>query len=215
MVPITPAFINNITVDRIVNPEPGLYPPILAYLMNGAPLTREHGFPVRLMVHEMFGFCNVKWIARTAAKFSNTDTGTYQTNGFSLKQMKVTSRSTTLHEGSQIPPGPTEIAAFAVSGHEAIQLVEVSIDGGAFQPATLVPFEELTQKETFPPNIRQLADKLTYPYRAVWSKWVFQWNAPTGARTPLGSKPPTRSETCSRMLTRTSPMGRTGLPHTT
>jgi DMSO/TMAO reductase YedYZ molybdopterin-dependent catalytic subunit len=36
--------------------------PILAYEMNGAPLTVVHGFPVRLIVPGWYGVCQVKWL---------------------------------------------------------------------------------------------------------------------------------------------------------
>lgn len=36
--------------------------PILAYEMNGAPLTVVHGFPLRLIVPGWYGVCQVKWL---------------------------------------------------------------------------------------------------------------------------------------------------------
>jgi len=35
---------------------------MLAYEMNGKPLPREHGAPVRLIIPEMYGYKNVKWL---------------------------------------------------------------------------------------------------------------------------------------------------------
>lgn len=37
---------------------------MLAYEMNGKPLLREHGAPVRLVIPDMYGYKNVKWLAR-------------------------------------------------------------------------------------------------------------------------------------------------------
>jgi DMSO/TMAO reductase YedYZ molybdopterin-dependent catalytic subunit len=37
---------------------------MLAYEMNGEPLRREHGAPVRLVIPEMYGYKNVKWVER-------------------------------------------------------------------------------------------------------------------------------------------------------
>jgi DMSO/TMAO reductase YedYZ molybdopterin-dependent catalytic subunit len=37
---------------------------MLAYEMNGKPLPREHGAPLRLVIPEMYGYKNVKWLAR-------------------------------------------------------------------------------------------------------------------------------------------------------
>ena len=36
---------------------------LLAYEMDGRPLPREHGAPIRLIIPEMYGYKNVKWVA--------------------------------------------------------------------------------------------------------------------------------------------------------
>jgi methionine sulfoxide reductase catalytic subunit len=35
---------------------------MLAYEMDGKPLKREHGAPVRVVIPEMYGYKNVKWV---------------------------------------------------------------------------------------------------------------------------------------------------------
>jgi len=37
---------------------------MLAYEMDGAPLPREHGAPVRVVIPDMYGYKNVKWVER-------------------------------------------------------------------------------------------------------------------------------------------------------
>jgi DMSO/TMAO reductase YedYZ molybdopterin-dependent catalytic subunit len=37
---------------------------MLAYEMDGKPLSREHGAPVRLVIPDMYGYKNVKWVER-------------------------------------------------------------------------------------------------------------------------------------------------------
>ena len=37
---------------------------LLAYEMDGKPLRREHGAPVRVVIPEMYGYKNVKWVDR-------------------------------------------------------------------------------------------------------------------------------------------------------
>jgi DMSO/TMAO reductase YedYZ molybdopterin-dependent catalytic subunit len=37
---------------------------MLAYEMDGKPLSREHGAPVRVVIPEMYGYKNVKWVQR-------------------------------------------------------------------------------------------------------------------------------------------------------
>jgi len=36
---------------------------ILAYEMNGKPLSRDHGFPIRVIVPGVVGARNVKWLS--------------------------------------------------------------------------------------------------------------------------------------------------------
>ena len=37
---------------------------MLAYEMDGKPMKREHGAPVRVVMPQMFGYKNVKWVER-------------------------------------------------------------------------------------------------------------------------------------------------------
>ena len=37
--------------------------PLLAYALNGEPLTRDQGFPVRLIMPGWYGVANVKWLS--------------------------------------------------------------------------------------------------------------------------------------------------------
>jgi DMSO/TMAO reductase YedYZ molybdopterin-dependent catalytic subunit len=51
-------------VDSLTVQQASLRDVLLAYEMNGQPLPREHGAPVRLVMPEMYGYKNVKWVAR-------------------------------------------------------------------------------------------------------------------------------------------------------
>ena len=35
-----------------------------AYEMDGKPLSQEHGAPIRVVIPEMYGYKNVKWVHR-------------------------------------------------------------------------------------------------------------------------------------------------------
>jgi hypothetical protein len=37
---------------------------VVRFSNNGKPLSREHGAPLRLLIPEMYGYKNVKWVAR-------------------------------------------------------------------------------------------------------------------------------------------------------
>ena len=50
-------------IDYLTREQAALHDVMLAYEMNGKPLAREHGAPVRLVIPEMYGYKNVKWLA--------------------------------------------------------------------------------------------------------------------------------------------------------
>jgi DMSO/TMAO reductase YedYZ molybdopterin-dependent catalytic subunit len=49
-------------VDYLSMPQASLPDVMLAYEMDGKPLPKEHGAPVRLIIPEMYGYKNVKWL---------------------------------------------------------------------------------------------------------------------------------------------------------
>jgi DMSO/TMAO reductase YedYZ molybdopterin-dependent catalytic subunit len=48
--------------DYLTVKQASLHDVMLAYEMDGKPLPREHGAPVRLIIPEMYGYKNVKWL---------------------------------------------------------------------------------------------------------------------------------------------------------
>ena len=51
-------FARSITLENAQKPEP-----LLVYALNGQPLTRDSGFPVRMMMPGWYGVANVKWLS--------------------------------------------------------------------------------------------------------------------------------------------------------
>ncbi len=51
-------------VDYLTLSQARLPDVMLAYEMDGAPLARVHGAPLRLVIPEMYGYKNVKWLER-------------------------------------------------------------------------------------------------------------------------------------------------------
>ncbi|HZI81658.1 MAG TPA: molybdopterin-dependent oxidoreductase [Vicinamibacterales bacterium] len=51
-------FARSITLENAQKPEP-----MLVYALNGQPLTRDSGFPVRMMMPGWYGVANVKWLS--------------------------------------------------------------------------------------------------------------------------------------------------------
>ncbi|HET7572588.1 MAG TPA: molybdopterin-dependent oxidoreductase [Gaiellaceae bacterium] len=51
-------------VDSLTLPQARLRRVMLAYEMDGRPLSREHGAPLRLVIPQMYGYKGVKWISQ-------------------------------------------------------------------------------------------------------------------------------------------------------
>jgi DMSO/TMAO reductase YedYZ molybdopterin-dependent catalytic subunit len=51
-------------VDYLTLDQASLHDVLLAYEMDGRLLPREHGAPLRLVIPEMYGYKNVKWLER-------------------------------------------------------------------------------------------------------------------------------------------------------
>jgi len=50
-------------IDYLTLQQARLRDVLLAYELDGKPLPREHGAPLRLVIPEMYGYKNVKWLA--------------------------------------------------------------------------------------------------------------------------------------------------------
>ncbi len=108
---------------------------LLAYEMNGEPLTKEHGFPLRLIVPGIYGMKNVKWIKKIEA-VSYDFKGYWQRRGWDDRaEYKTMSRIDAPAAGVQ---GATTIAGIAFAGDRGISKVEVSTDGGKTWEAAMV-----------------------------------------------------------------------------
>lgn len=51
-------YVDSLTIDQAM-----LKDVMLAYEMDGQPLPREHGAPVRVVIPDMYGYKNTKWVA--------------------------------------------------------------------------------------------------------------------------------------------------------
>lgn len=180
-------FTNNITLDQVYNVPDDLFEPLLAFRMNGQPLAAEHGAPVRLLMADQYGYKNVKWLTRIEATADDTVFGSYQNIiGYTDDgRIRTVNKATNPLSFDTLPVGPNQITGYAISGFEGIDKVEVSIDGGAFEEARILPLAELT---ALFPEIQdavqvQEPQRFAYPFRGVWALWTFDWDAPAGNHT--------------------------------
>ena len=54
--------------DYLTLQQASLHDVMLAYEMDGKPLPREHGAPLRLVIPDMYGYKNVKWLSAINAR---------------------------------------------------------------------------------------------------------------------------------------------------
>jgi len=103
---------------------------LLAYHMNGEPLPRRHGFPLRLLVPGSYGEVSVKWITRIEL-MDDVRKGFYEQQGWRAEQVHTMSRIdrpggvNKIHLGEALP-----VTGIAFAGDRGISKVEVSTDGG-------------------------------------------------------------------------------------
>ncbi len=133
---------------------------ILAVGMNGEPLPLEHGFPVRMVVPGLYGYVSAtKWLTELKVTTFAADEAYWTPRGYSAKApIKFSSRIDTPRTGTPVTAGRVPIAGVAWAQTVGIERVEVSIDDGEWQPATLsTPINDDT-----------------------WVQWFVEWDATAG-----------------------------------
>lgn len=112
---------------------------ILAVAMNGEPLPLEHGFPVRMVVPGLYGYVSAtKWLTELKVTTFADDEAYWTPRGYSAEApIKMSSRIDTPRPGNPVAAGRVPIAGVAWAQTVGIERVEVSIDDGDWQAATL------------------------------------------------------------------------------
>lgn len=155
-------FVRSLALDRARDPR---MQALIAYAMNGEPLTPDHGAPFRLLVPGWYGMAAVKWLARITVLTAPYE-GQFQTKSYMYEwldrerepvtTMRVKALIADPAHGDTLPSGPYTVRGRAWSGTGPVTKVEVSVDGaGEWQPARLEP----------PAG----------PYQ--WQEWSFDWQA--------------------------------------
>lgn len=107
----------------------------IVWLMNGAPLPKEHGYPVRMLVPGRYGMKNPKWIK--TIEFGDTAyLGFWETKGWS--DSAVYKPNTFIKfpvEGTPLAVGKTRVQGTAYAGSDPVTKVDIRVDTGPWQPA--------------------------------------------------------------------------------
>jgi DMSO/TMAO reductase YedYZ molybdopterin-dependent catalytic subunit len=112
---------------------------LLAITMNGQPLPVEHGYPVRLVVPGLYGYVSAtKWVVDLELTRYDRAQAYWTKLGWSPKgPIKTESRIDVPRSGADVPRGPTRFGGVAWAQNRGVRAVEVRIDEGPWQPATL------------------------------------------------------------------------------
>lgn len=165
-------FARSLPLSKALHPDT-----LLALEMNGAPLTRAHGAPVRLLVPGWYGMASVKWVSRIEALTRPFD-GHYQRERYiydpgdgrapePVSRMRVKSLISSPAEGARVAPGRVVVQGLAWSGERRVVQVEVAVDGGeSWKPATL----------------------LESPRPSAWVRWAFTWEDSAPGRHTLRAR---------------------------
>jgi DMSO/TMAO reductase YedYZ molybdopterin-dependent catalytic subunit len=141
--PTVPRFVRSLPIERALEPTT-----LLAYRMNGEPLSLAHGAPLRLVVPGWAGNHWTKWVTELNVQKEEAD-GFFQQTGYRYPTKPATpgvpvapadTRPVTTFpvksliarpaDGGTAKVGPQEIVGVAFSGDGALARVEVSTDGG-------------------------------------------------------------------------------------
>ena len=123
---------------------------LLAYAMNGEPLSAPHGYPLRLIVPGWYAVASVKWLTEIIVT-DRAFEGYFQTTKYWYQWVRDGREErepvTTLNvralivapgSGMNIPLGETAIRGVAWSGAASIAKVEVSLNGGPWREARMI-----------------------------------------------------------------------------
>ena len=113
---------------------------IVAYLMNGVTIPLDHGYPARLLVPNIYGMKNVKWL-RSIECVTFDYLGYWMERGWSdIAVVNTNTRIDTPSRSVKWAGGSIPIAGVAFAGARGVARVEVSTDGGkTFAAAELEP----------------------------------------------------------------------------
>ena len=112
---------------------------MLAVAMNGDPLPRDHGYPVRTIVPGLYGYVSgTKWVVdMEVTTFDQVDAYWTQRGWGELGPVKMASRIEVPGDGDDVSTGEVVVAGTAWNQHVGISAVDVQVDGGPWTPATL------------------------------------------------------------------------------
>jgi sulfite oxidase len=182
-----PPFIRSIPIEKALDSDT-----LIATHMNGAPLTKHHGFPARALVPGWVGAASCKWL--TEIKVLDSEfAGNFMNPGYRfpnqpgkpgdpikpedthpLTSLNVKSVIAGPLDGSTAKAGRVSVHGAAWAGEADIRKVEISTDSGATWNPAILGHEQA---------------------RYAWRLWHYEWKAQAGDRTILSRATDTQGRT--------------------
>jgi DMSO/TMAO reductase YedYZ molybdopterin-dependent catalytic subunit len=129
--------------------------------MNGDQLPREHGFPVRMVIPGLYGFISAtKWLMKlTLTTYEQQEAYWTERDWATEAPIKISARIDTPRALAKLDAGENVVGGIAWCQQSGgVGKVEVQVDGGAWQPATLGPDGS----------------------NDYWRQWYYRWDAEPG-----------------------------------
>jgi DMSO/TMAO reductase YedYZ molybdopterin-dependent catalytic subunit len=133
---------------------------MVAVAMDGKPLTAKHGFPARLVTPGLYGYVGAtKWVTKLTATTYAAQRAYWTERGWAEKaDVKTQARIDTPAGLATYPAGRVAIGGVAWAQHRGITEVEVRVDDGPWEKATLGPDANID----------------------YWRQWYWMWDATPG-----------------------------------
>ncbi|MEU6688205.1 sulfite oxidase [Streptomyces sp. NPDC046832] len=163
---------------------------MLALGMNGEPLPFQHGFPVRMLVPGLYGYVSAcKWIKDIElTTFDAYDAYWVRRDWARRAPVKTQSRIDTPKPFAHPKAGTVMVAGVAWAQSRGIDRVDVRVDDGPWQEATLAAEDT----------------------RDTWRQWSFPWRAAKGGHTLTVRATDRTGQVQTAQRTRTVPDGASG-----
>src|ERR1035438_8991576 len=138
-------------------------PALIAVGMNGQPLPIAHGFPARMIVPGLYGYVSAtKWLTKLTVTTFAAQKAYWTQRGYSAQApIKTESRIDVPRPLSQVQAGRIAVAGVAWAPAKGIAKVEVNVDNGPWQQATLAAADGIH----------------------TWRQWMWAWDAKPGLHT--------------------------------
>ena len=153
--------------------------PLLAYALNGEPLTRHQGSPLRLLVPGWYGAPNVKWLSQIHAQ-EDQYLGKYQARWYRTLRGEMIDGEMKWKEAAitrmqlksfiarvSFDGSRHKVLGVVLNDGTPLKSVEIRIDDGPWQPATMDP----STKEKY-----------------SWKLFTYTWNGATPGEHTLVSR---------------------------